>query len=114
MDEQTFRTRLNELGGATAYTVDWQPGHVTPEHAHDFDAHGLVIAGAFTLETPEGPRHVPAGQTFELKAGTPHREVVGARRRAADRGTLLPRSGDLIRLNRAAAAPHRPGICGRR
>jgi len=78
MDEQAFRARLAELGCATTATVDWQPGHATPEHAHDFDAHGLVIAGAFTLETPTGPRHVPAGHTFELKAGTLHREVVGA------------------------------------
>jgi len=77
MDETTFRARLAELGAAEPYTVDWAPGHASPEHTHDFTAFGLVLAGAFTLELPDGPCRVPAGQTFELKAGVPHREVVG-------------------------------------
>ncbi|MGD9603681.1 MAG: cupin domain-containing protein [Gammaproteobacteria bacterium] len=78
MDEATFRARLAALSTAEPCTVDWAPGHASPEHTHEFRAFGLVLAGAFTLELPDGPRFVPAGQTFELAAGVPHREVVGS------------------------------------
>lgn len=91
MDISTFKSRLAALGCADPYTVDWQPGHASPEHAHEFDAYGLVLEGAFTLETPEGPRRVPAGDTFELKAGTPHREVVGSEGAKVIAGRLTPR-----------------------
>ncbi len=78
MDEVTFRTHLAALGCTELRTVDWAPGHATQEHAHDFNAHGLILRGAFTLTTPAGPRLLAVGDTFELAAGTPHTETVGA------------------------------------
>lgn len=77
MDENIFRTRLAELGCTEVRTVDWAPGHATQEHVHAFNAHGLVLSGAYTLTTPEGPKLLRAGDTFELAAGTPHTETVG-------------------------------------
>ena len=78
MNEATFRTHLATLGCTELRTVEWMPGHATQEHAHDFNAHGLILRGAFTLTTPTGPQLLAVGDTFELAAGTPHRETVGA------------------------------------
>ena len=97
MDEATFRTRLADLGCTELRTVDWLPGHATQDHAHDFNAHGLIMRGAFTLTTPDGPRLLRGGDTFELSAGTPHHETVGTEAAQILAGriypTCLPRPG---------------------
>jgi quercetin dioxygenase-like cupin family protein len=77
VDEAEFRTRLADLGCQTLRIVEWAPGYATPDHTHDFIAHGLVLSGEFTLTTDAGPRVLPAGATFELAAGTPHHETAG-------------------------------------
>ena len=43
MNETTFRTHLAALGCSELRIVEWAPGHATQEHAHDFNAHGLIL-----------------------------------------------------------------------
>lgn len=90
MDEATFRTRLADLNCPELYTVDWASGYATQEHVHAFKAHGLVLRGEFTLTTPDGPRLLPVGATFELEAGTPHRETAGAEGTQILAGRIYP------------------------
>jgi quercetin dioxygenase-like cupin family protein len=90
MNETIFRTQLAALGCNELRLVEWAPGHATQEHAHDFNAHGLILKGAFTLTSPAGPRLLGVGDTFELAAGTPHTETVGAEPTQVLAGRIFP------------------------
>ncbi len=78
MTESEFRQKVAVLGCLEPLLVEWPAGRDSGTHAHDFDAHGLVVAGGFTLSTPEGIRVLAAGDSFALAAGIPHSEKVGA------------------------------------
>ena len=71
VDTRALEDELRERGCANIGVFEWSPGRISARHAHDFTAIGLVLEGAFTLETPDGAR-------FEVVAGTPHVEIVGA------------------------------------
>ncbi|MEN9726591.1 MAG: hypothetical protein RL434_957 [Pseudomonadota bacterium] len=77
MTESEFRQKVAVLGCPEPLLVDWPAGRDSGTHAHDFDAHGLVVAGSFTLSTPEGIRVLAVGDSFALAAGIPHSEKVG-------------------------------------
>lgn len=77
-DEAGFRAHLAARGCNTIDIVEWEPGHLSPEHSHTFTAYGLVLAGGFTLETSAGARPLAPGDRFELAAGIPHVERVGS------------------------------------
>ncbi len=78
LDTRAFEDELREQGCANIGVVEWSPGRISARHAHDFTAVGLVLEGAFTLETPDGARLLEAGARFEVAAGTPHVETIGA------------------------------------
>lgn len=78
MTESEFRRKLAALGCLEPLVVEWPAGRESGTHAHDFNAHGLVVAGGFTLTTPEGARVLGVGDSFALAAGIPHSETVGA------------------------------------
>ncbi len=78
IDETAFRAELAARGCAEPALVVWEPGRVSAEHAHDFTARGLVLDGGYVLSTPAGERNLGPGDDFEVAAGTPHRETVGA------------------------------------
>ena len=77
MNEAEFRAVLDARGCTRIGLVEWEPGRLSPEHAHEFTALGLVLEGGFTLRTPTGARVLRPGDTFELAAGIPHVEDVG-------------------------------------
>lgn len=77
MDETTFRSNLTALGCADIREVHWEPQRANPEHAHDYTAHVMILAGEFTLTTPTGPQCYRAGETFSLQAGILHQELAG-------------------------------------
>ncbi len=55
----------------------WSPGQVVDDHAHPFDADARVVAGEMWLTVGGVTRHLEAGDTFALDAGTPHSERYG-------------------------------------
>ncbi len=71
-----FRDRVVGLGCEAPFEVTWAADHATLPHRHDFRAFGLVLAGSFTLTTPEGPRRLEQGDSFDLAAGVEHTETV--------------------------------------
>lgn len=75
--EAAFRRYIAELGCDELREVTWTPEHRPALHSHDFDAHGLVLAGEFTLVTPHGYCRLCTGDQFALAAGIPHAEHAG-------------------------------------
>lgn len=51
----------------------WEPDQVVATHSHPFTADALIVAGEMWLDQ----RHLVAGDTFQLPAGTPHAERYG-------------------------------------
>jgi len=77
MNEAEFREHLRARDCSRVGIVEWPPGRVSAEHAHEFTALGLILAGGFTLRTAAGERVLRPGDHFELAAGIPHVEDVG-------------------------------------
>jgi quercetin dioxygenase-like cupin family protein len=79
MDEQAFRKTLAEEGYAEGRVVEWGPNHFNDTHVHDFSAKVLVLDGEITVACEDGRTTTcRAGDTFQLAAGTPHLERIGA------------------------------------
>jgi quercetin dioxygenase-like cupin family protein len=74
MDEAAFGAALARRGAGPPILVHWAAGYARSLHSHSFEAHGLVVAGSFTLTTADGSTVLRAGDTFELGAGVPHAE----------------------------------------
>lgn len=53
------------------------PGAVVPEHSHDNEEFGQVIAGSLELRSDGGSASLEAGQAFLLPGGVPHAAVAG-------------------------------------
>lgn len=77
IDSSAFEAELVGRGCPQLGIVDWPPGRISAEHAHEFTACGLILDGEFTLETPAGQQLLHAGDRFEVTAGTLHVERVG-------------------------------------
>ncbi len=78
VDTTAFEAELQARGCTRIAIVEWPPGRVSDEHSHDFIARGLILEGGFSLETPSGTHALAPGDIFEVAAGTPHIERVGA------------------------------------
>jgi len=79
MDEQAFRKQLAEEGYSEPRLVEWEPGTFNDTHTHDFSAKVMVLDGEITVTCDDGRRTTcRAGDTFQLAAGTPHKEDIGA------------------------------------
>ncbi len=72
--------KLNHLAkGCTEVVVrDWAPNLVIEEHSHPFTADALLVKGEMWLTVGEQIQHLRVGQTFHLKANTPHHEKYGS------------------------------------
>lgn len=93
MTEAEFRTHLAARGCSRIGIVEWEPGRLSAEHAHEFTALGLILDGGFTLRTPTGARALRPGDLFELAAGIPHVEDVGDQGARILSGRLDPAPG---------------------
>jgi hypothetical protein len=78
MDEAAFRQDLMQRGCSESYLVEWAALRRNQEHSHPFTARGLVLEGDFEIATPGWTRRFGPGEIFEVAAGTPHMETVGA------------------------------------
>jgi len=78
MDEAQFRRQLQEQGYGEAQSLDFEENFGNDMHTHDFSAFALVVSGAFTLVTEDGPVTHQPGEACKLEAGTLHCEQTGA------------------------------------
>ena len=76
MDRTAFEAEL-QRDGYQPIVNTMQPGAINPEHAHDFDARLLVVAGEMTI-VAEGDRTTyRVGDTFSMTHGCRHVEQAG-------------------------------------
>jgi quercetin dioxygenase-like cupin family protein len=76
MDRAAFEAEL-QREGREIVTVTMQPNQVKAEHAHDFDAKLMVVAGALTLGLGHASETYRAGDTFSVPLGHRHTERAG-------------------------------------
>jgi hypothetical protein len=72
MDRTAFEAALQHDGfEVVARTME--PNTTNPEHAHEFDARVLVVAGEMTLARDGTSRAYRPGETFEITMAQPGR-----------------------------------------
>jgi quercetin dioxygenase-like cupin family protein len=76
MDRTSFEAALKRDGyEVVARTME--PNAAKPEHAHEFDARVLVVAGEMTLDRDGAQHAYRPGEMFEITHGHPHAEIAG-------------------------------------
>ena len=78
MDRESFVTAARAEGFDEIVEREQPAGFRDPLHSHEFDARILVTAGEFTITRDGKARSYRPGEHFDLPAGTPHAEAVGA------------------------------------
>ena len=76
MDRTAFEAELQRDGYEVVQNT-MQPGAINPEHAHDFDARLLVVAGEMTIHAEGRQSTYKVGQTFSMTHGCRHSEHAG-------------------------------------
>ena len=78
MDPAAFRAQLTAEAYDPIVERTLPPGQAVPEHSHDWDAHGLVLAGRFSVTMADGSAQGgDAGARFVVPAGARHTEASG-------------------------------------
>ena len=76
MERTEFEAQL-QRDGYEVLVRTMQPDTLNPEHAHDFDARLLVVAGEMTV-VADGQRNTyRVGDTFSMTHGCRHSEQAG-------------------------------------
>jgi quercetin dioxygenase-like cupin family protein len=76
MDRETFESELRREGYEIVAN-GMAPNHANPEHAHDFDARVMVLAGEITITRDGEATTFRPGDSCFVPRGTPHAEQVG-------------------------------------
>jgi quercetin dioxygenase-like cupin family protein len=76
MERTEFEAQLQSDGYQVVINT-MQPGAINPEHAHDFDARLLVVAGEMTIVMGDQRSTYKAGETFSMTNGCRHAEHAG-------------------------------------
>lgn len=74
---ESFRARSLREGADEVLERRWSPGQMVATHTHEFDARALLTEGEMWLTFASETRHLRAGDTFHVPAGTPHSEKYG-------------------------------------
>ncbi|HYM97447.1 MAG TPA: cupin domain-containing protein [Candidatus Sulfotelmatobacter sp.] len=61
----------------TMAVVDLDPGATLPEHHHENEQLGIVIAGAITMRIGGERRELHAGDTYTIPSHVPHDALAG-------------------------------------
>jgi quercetin dioxygenase-like cupin family protein len=61
----------------TLAVIELDPGAVVPEHRHDNEQLGMVLAGNVVFRVGEESRELGPGETWCIPANTPHAVDVG-------------------------------------
>lgn len=69
--------RSVQLDRLTLAVVELDPGAIVPEHRHDNEQAGLVIAGSVAFTIAGESRDLGPGGTWRLPGGTPHSVQAG-------------------------------------
>ena len=72
-----FRAHPLLQGAVEVLERHWAANQVVELHSHTFDADAVVTAGEMWLICGDHTQHLKVGDTFQLKAGTPHSERYG-------------------------------------
>src|SRR5437762_12307687 len=72
MNQTEFETELGEQGYSEVIDRRMEANSLNPEHAHDFDAGLLVLAGAMMIISEGQERMYRAGDTLSMTAGCRH------------------------------------------
>ena len=89
MDRAAFEAELQRDGYQIVVNT-MQPDAINPEHAHDFDARLLVIAGEMTVVVGEQRNTYQTGDTFSMTHGCRHAEHAGAEGATYVAGRRIP------------------------
>ena len=76
MDRTAFESELQHDGYQVVVNT-MQPGAINPEHAHDFDARLMVVAGEMTIVVGDQRNTYRIGDTFSMTHGCRHSEHAG-------------------------------------
>jgi quercetin dioxygenase-like cupin family protein len=89
MNRTAFEAELRREGRQVV-TVTMQPNQVNPEHAHDFEARLMVVAGAMTVDYGDQRKTYTEGDTFTMQLGRRHAEHAGPAGATYVAGRLKP------------------------
>ncbi len=89
MDRTAFEAAL-QRDGFEVVARTMEPNTTNPEHAHDFDARVLVVAGEMTLARDGTNRAYRPGETFEITHGHRHAEIAGPEGASYIAGRRIP------------------------
>lgn len=76
MDRTAFESELQRDGYQVVQNT-MQPNAINPEHAHDFDARLMVVAGEMTIVMGDQRNTYQVGDTFSMTHGCRHAEHAG-------------------------------------
>lgn len=90
MQAAEFEAKLAQAGFEEITARTMEPRPANEDHTHDFAIRGLVTAGEFIVTCSGERQSYKAGEIFEVAAGTPHNEAVGATGASIITGKLHP------------------------
>ncbi len=103
---QGITARAVEGGRMTMAVVDLDPGAVLPEHHHENEQLGFVIAGIITMRVGTETRELHAGDTYTIPSNVPHDAKAGPEGcTVAD--VFAPVRADWAKLERSDPSPGR-------
>ena len=76
MNRTEFEAAL-QRDGYEVVVRKMEPNTTNPEHAHDFDARLMVVAGEMTIVVEDQPNTYKVGDTFSMTNGCRHSEHAG-------------------------------------
>jgi len=77
MNRADFETKLKAEVYGEMVDRQMEADHFNPEHAHEFDAHVLVVDGELTITRHGKAETLRAGDMCSMAAGTLHSEQCG-------------------------------------
>lgn len=89
MERSAFEAELHREGRQVV-TITMQPNQLNPEHAHDFEARLMVVAGAMTVDYGDHHTTYSEGDTFTMQLGRRHSERAGPAGATYVAGRLKP------------------------
>lgn len=89
MDRAAFEAELQHEGRQVV-TVTMQPNQINPEHAHDFEARLMVVAGEMAVDYGDRRQSYRSGDTFTMPLGHRHSEHAGPAGATYVAGRLKP------------------------
>jgi quercetin dioxygenase-like cupin family protein len=69
--------RSVQLGNLTLAVVELEPNAIVPEHRHENEQAGLVLAGDVVFTVGDETRELGPGGTWRIPGNTPHSVQVG-------------------------------------